>query len=323
MLRGDSLNLSGTTAVVGIIGHPVAHSLSPAIHNAAFAALGLDWVYVPLPVAPDGGGRRAGGSAGPRAARRQRHRPPQGGRRPVPGPPRRRRGGCWRRSTPSPWWTASSWGTTPTWRACAPPCSRRVRRVAARRAGARPGRRRRGPRGRPGPRAHGRCVSRSSTARRRRPSASRRWSPPPSPARPVAWLPLERLDERLVAAQVLVVNATTLGMGGAGKVPAALADTLTARHVAFDVVYAPGGTRLPGAGPGARGNRHRRARDAPVPGGGRVRGLDRASGSAGRHARSRMKDEETKGRTATGPLLAPDDGGSIAGTVHDSIGGGA
>jgi shikimate dehydrogenase len=37
---------------VGIIGWPVEHSLSPAIHNAAFAALSLDWTYVPLPVHP-------------------------------------------------------------------------------------------------------------------------------------------------------------------------------------------------------------------------------------------------------------------------------
>jgi len=42
--------ISGRTRVVGIIGDPVAHSRSPAMHNAAFAALGLDWVYVPLPV---------------------------------------------------------------------------------------------------------------------------------------------------------------------------------------------------------------------------------------------------------------------------------
>lgn len=35
-----------------IIGWPVAQSLSPAIHNAAFAALGLDWTYVPLGVRP-------------------------------------------------------------------------------------------------------------------------------------------------------------------------------------------------------------------------------------------------------------------------------
>ncbi|MFN8642232.1 MAG: shikimate dehydrogenase [Candidatus Binatia bacterium] len=43
--------ISGRTRVVGLIGDPVAHSRSPAMHNAAFAALGLDWVYVPLPVA--------------------------------------------------------------------------------------------------------------------------------------------------------------------------------------------------------------------------------------------------------------------------------
>jgi shikimate dehydrogenase len=42
----------GTTRVAGVIGWPVSHSLSPAIHNAAFAALGLDWTYVPLPVPP-------------------------------------------------------------------------------------------------------------------------------------------------------------------------------------------------------------------------------------------------------------------------------
>jgi shikimate dehydrogenase len=44
--------VSGRTRTVGIIGWPVAHSLSPQIHNAAFRALGLDWVYVPLPVEP-------------------------------------------------------------------------------------------------------------------------------------------------------------------------------------------------------------------------------------------------------------------------------
>jgi shikimate dehydrogenase len=38
--------------IVGIVGWPVAHSLSPVIHNAAFAAMGMDWTYVPLPVEP-------------------------------------------------------------------------------------------------------------------------------------------------------------------------------------------------------------------------------------------------------------------------------
>jgi len=44
--------VKGTTNVVGVIGWPVAHSLSPALHNAAFEALSLDWTYVPLPVEP-------------------------------------------------------------------------------------------------------------------------------------------------------------------------------------------------------------------------------------------------------------------------------
>jgi shikimate dehydrogenase len=33
-----------------VIGDPVRHSLSPALHNAAFAALGLDWAYLAFPV---------------------------------------------------------------------------------------------------------------------------------------------------------------------------------------------------------------------------------------------------------------------------------
>jgi len=44
--------MSGATKVVGIVGWPVEHSLSPTIHNAAFRALDLDWRYVPLPVRP-------------------------------------------------------------------------------------------------------------------------------------------------------------------------------------------------------------------------------------------------------------------------------
>lgn len=45
--------VGGATHVVGIVGWPVEHSLSPVIHNAAFAAGSLDWIYVPLPVPPD------------------------------------------------------------------------------------------------------------------------------------------------------------------------------------------------------------------------------------------------------------------------------
>jgi shikimate dehydrogenase len=48
-----SPEISGTTRLVGIIGWPVGHSLSPRMHNAAFAALGLDWAYVALPTPPE------------------------------------------------------------------------------------------------------------------------------------------------------------------------------------------------------------------------------------------------------------------------------
>ena len=47
------MTVTGRTKVVGVWGHPVGHSRSPAMHNAALASLGLDWVYVPFEVAPD------------------------------------------------------------------------------------------------------------------------------------------------------------------------------------------------------------------------------------------------------------------------------
>jgi shikimate dehydrogenase len=45
--------ITGGTSLVGLIGWPVEHSLSPAMQNAAFEALGLDWAYVPLPTRPE------------------------------------------------------------------------------------------------------------------------------------------------------------------------------------------------------------------------------------------------------------------------------
>jgi shikimate dehydrogenase len=46
---------TASTQVVAVIGDPIAHSLSPVLHNAGFAATGLDWVCVALPVV-DGAG---------------------------------------------------------------------------------------------------------------------------------------------------------------------------------------------------------------------------------------------------------------------------
>jgi shikimate dehydrogenase len=51
--------LGPRTRLAGIIGDPVRHSLSPAMHNAAFHALGLDWAYLAFEV-PEGQGRALG-----------------------------------------------------------------------------------------------------------------------------------------------------------------------------------------------------------------------------------------------------------------------
>lgn len=45
--------ITGATKLVGIIGHPVAQSLSPVMHNAAFKEQGLDWAYLAFDVEPD------------------------------------------------------------------------------------------------------------------------------------------------------------------------------------------------------------------------------------------------------------------------------
>jgi shikimate dehydrogenase len=46
--------ISGSTRVAGVIGNPVRHSLSPRLHNAAYGALGLDWVFVAFEVPVNG-----------------------------------------------------------------------------------------------------------------------------------------------------------------------------------------------------------------------------------------------------------------------------
>ena len=47
----EPIRVSAATTVVGVIGDPVDHSLSPLLHNTAFVEMGLDWVSVGFPVA--------------------------------------------------------------------------------------------------------------------------------------------------------------------------------------------------------------------------------------------------------------------------------
>ena len=47
------MDIKGSTNIVGLIGHPVEHSFSPPMHNAAFDALGLNYAYVAFDVDPN------------------------------------------------------------------------------------------------------------------------------------------------------------------------------------------------------------------------------------------------------------------------------
>ena len=47
------MNVLGSTKVLGVFGHPISHSLSPVMHNAAIKALNIDYIYVPFHVMPN------------------------------------------------------------------------------------------------------------------------------------------------------------------------------------------------------------------------------------------------------------------------------
>lgn len=47
------ITITGKTKLLGVIGHPIEHSLSPVMHNAAIAKLGLNYVYLPFSIKPD------------------------------------------------------------------------------------------------------------------------------------------------------------------------------------------------------------------------------------------------------------------------------
>lgn len=53
--------ISGATKVCGIIADPIGHSVSPAMHNAAFKKMGIDYVYIPFRVTKEGLGQAIAG----------------------------------------------------------------------------------------------------------------------------------------------------------------------------------------------------------------------------------------------------------------------
>lgn len=56
--------ITGATVVAGVVGHPIAHSMSPILHNAWLAVAGIDGVYVPLDVSPENFGSFINGLRG-------------------------------------------------------------------------------------------------------------------------------------------------------------------------------------------------------------------------------------------------------------------
>ncbi len=51
-VKGAASWPSATTRLAGVIGQPVSHSLSPALHQAGYRAVGVDWAYLAFDVAP-------------------------------------------------------------------------------------------------------------------------------------------------------------------------------------------------------------------------------------------------------------------------------
>jgi len=52
-MKEQTTNITGRTKITGLFGYPVEHTLSPAMHNAAFEYLGMDYRYLPFLVHPD------------------------------------------------------------------------------------------------------------------------------------------------------------------------------------------------------------------------------------------------------------------------------
>jgi shikimate dehydrogenase len=228
--------------VIGIIGDPVAHSLSPRLHNAAFAALELDYVYVPLPVRAE----RVGAAVAGLAALGFR-----GANVTIP-----------HKAAVMPFLDevsadarlAQAVNTIVVDGAALRGYNTDVEGVRSALLAAAGD----GLGGEPAlilgaggaARAAALALARLGcplTIVNRTPEAAERLAALMTAGVPGArcrWLALPDLTGEDVRRQRIVVNATSLGMGGEGKVPALLADNVTAGQVVFDAVYASGPTAL-------------------------------------------------------------------------------
>ena len=299
---------------LAVLGHPVAHSRSPAMHTAALAELGLgdEWSYEAIEVAPERL-RRAGALASRRGLRRgQRHRPAQArgagrGRLRLGGGARdRRREHAQlrgrRRSPPR----------TPT-RSGSP---RAIGEPRRRQAGARPRRRRLGPRGGLGAAQRGRRRldlepnagegrrpwPRSSTSRVE--SESRATEPTStccSTPRPSAW-------SRQARARPTSADLKAFPFA---------ADSLSERQVVVDLVYGPHETALAYRSTATGRSRDRRARGPGPPGSRLAADLDRAGAPAGDDARRGSRELKSSIRRLRSLACGGRDPAKMAGALVD------
>jgi shikimate dehydrogenase len=247
------LAIGGSTRVVALLGDPVAHSLSPALHNAAFVALGLDWVYVAL---------RVPAAAVPQAVAGLHALGFAGANVTVPHKQAVRT--CLEHVVDDAVLTGAVntivveserlvghntdvEGFRRALRSVAPEgvagaealligaggAARAVAVALVREA-------------------VGRLVVAGRTPRRAEEVAG--LVAAVSPSTPVRVVPLDELDGAAVRAAPLLVNASSLGMPGTGQVPRVLVDNVGVDHVVYDVVYGPRPTELAAAA-AARGAR--------------------------------------------------------------------
>jgi len=218
----------------------VSHSLSPRLHNAAFAALGLDYVYVPLPVRAEDVGAAVRGLAALGFRGANVTIPHKAAVIPFldeVSDDARLADAVNTITVEGPVLRGYNTDVEGVRGAIVAAAGDRLAGEPALILGA-------GGAGRAAALALSRLGCRLTIVNRT-PAAAERLAALITAGVPGAhcrWLALSDLTSRDVKGQRIVANATSLGMAGEGKVPALLADNVTAGQVVFDAVYASGPT---------------------------------------------------------------------------------